>query len=211
MKKNVAVLFLLAFVVSSVVCFTGCRSDEVTSSQTSGAEGIYTPTTEDQRDDEVCEHILKETVQKEPMHGVNGIKIISCSNCDFFELGEIPALPDVFDAHVNNKTSFVYEDPNTGKKECVVALDFDITNISNDKTIKYIKGDLSILGKNFIFKLECEFDAISISPGETLNMNDLGFSFDYASLPTDIERKVYDAKFEDLTFSFKPWTVTVDS
>jgi len=211
MKKNVSIVLLVALVISIFVSFTGCGGGMIDTSQTFGSENDGTNETEEETEENVCNHVLKESIYKEPMHGVNGIKVISCANCDFFEYVAIPALPDVFELCVNDKLSYVHEDPDTHKKECVVVFDIDITNISDDKTIKYISGNLIITGINGIFNLKCEFSDISISPKETKNINNLGFSFDYASLPTDIERRVYDAAFTELKFTFDPSEVVVNN
>jgi len=153
----------------------------------------------------VCEHNYVEVSRKEPSYGIEGSIMLSCTRCYNLESKKIPELPPVVEIEVKDKITAVQEkepfDGTDASKECVVAFVLDIKNIS-DKTIEKICGDLVIQGAGCILTVECEFADLSLAGQTTKNDYLCGYTFDYVSLPTDPERKVYDAEYADLTIFF---------
>ena len=198
MKKILIMILCSATLFLCVSCSsTGLNtSDTVSESASIVSDNISTV------DSKPCLHIYKEEIYKEPNYGVNGIKIKYCTLCGDTEHVAVPALPEIFEITVKNKTVFDRDD------KSYVLFDIEIKNTS-DKTIKSISGTLSVLPPNCILELICDFEDLSLQPYSTTTVSTGGYSFDSTSSDT-VEKKVYDADFENIRFSFSPTDVVVE-
>lgn len=200
MKK--ILVFVLCFALA-VLC-AACSSANINTSDTeidtmeTHSDNLSATETET----EPCQHVFKEEIYKEPNYGVDGVMIKYCTVCHEIEYLAVPALPDIFEITVKNKTV------STQGNECYVLFDIEIKNIS-DKKIEFISGNLSVMPPDCILELMCEFDNLSLEPYSTTRISSFGYSFDSTLSPDTVERKVCDAEFENIKFHFFPSDVVV--
>lgn len=199
MEKIFALILCLTFVLSLPACSSNGTPSPNKDDETSD---VFTPTTST-LDTEPCQHIFKEEVYKEPGYGVDGMKIKACTVCNEIEYIAVPALPDIFELTVTNKTV------STQGSECYVSFDIEIKNIS-DKKIKSISGTLTAMPPDCILELLCDFDDLSLEPYSTIQISSYGYSFDYDPSSNTVEKKVHDAEFENIKFYFSPSNVVVE-
>ena len=193
MPKILLVTLCLILVLSLCAC-----SAEISSSTNTTDTVANNSTIEEELETESgCEHTFKEEVQKEADYGVEGYKIKFCTKCHETEYIKIPALESIFEVTVKSMNTYMQE--NTGH----VVFAIEIKNIS-DKKITSISGNLSIMPPDCILELSCNFDEISIEPHSTVLLDSFGYTFEYDSTNDIVEKKVYEADFENINFYFTP-------
>ena len=149
-----------------------------------------------------CKHEYDEEITKEPGYGYDGILVKMCTICSDVQYEAIPALPDIFELKVTDKST-----SETSEGHCVL-FDIEITNTS-DKKIESIKGTLSVMPKDCINELKCEFDDLNLEPHSTKKIESYGYVFDYDKESEEVSRKVYNADFDSMKFSFTPTEVKI--
>ncbi|MBE6784361.1 MAG: hypothetical protein E7536_10180 [Ruminococcaceae bacterium] len=156
-----------------------------------------------------CEHTYEETIYNEAGYGITGKKGFSCTKCHDYYTEDIPALPSIFNVHVTNKESDTYSYEENGKSftKNVIIFYISIENTS-DKTIEQIEGTLVIDCNGSELRLESVFDEIPIEPYSTTDIGAYVCDYDpELYLLYSYEEKIYNAEYEDLTFSFEPTKV----
>ena len=206
MKK--IIIFLLCTIMT--FCATACL-DSATSNKSTTVKTTSNDTQAELPEDEnkECDHTWVEGVYKAPSYGIPGSNYIHCTLCGDYDLVATPALPSIVEISVKDKRTAVEDISSDGSKKCWVLLTIEIKNIS-DLEIKNLSGSLVITGMGGIFNLDCGFDQLDLAAHDTITYTDYGFSFDYNSLPTDINRKVYDTPYEELVFNFSLSTITAE-
>ncbi len=195
-------IFSLVVCVALIFSLCACSSNSL---ETSLEEEIESDSivSEVEESETVCEHTFKEEVQKEAGYGVDGYKVKYCTKCQETEYIAIPALQEIFEVTVEDKVGVM--DDESG----VVVFEIVIKNIS-DKKISSISGTLTIMPPDGILELLCDFDDIELEPYASITLDDYGYTFEYDATKDTVEKKVYEADFEDLTFSFKPSKVVAE-
>ena len=193
--KNLLFLILTIFLL--LFAFSSCDNSEQPGENENPSEE-----TVDESDD-ICEHILTESVYKPAKPGINGIMYISCNNCDFSELKEIPALPAAFELTVTNKSTAEYEN------EQYICFDIQIKNIS-EQTIESISGSLHAVGSKILI-ISCNFDNLNLAVGETKILNQYGVKVDNSSQFAAVSKYIYDTPFEDLKFLFEATDIIISN
>ena len=207
MKKIIIFILCTIMTFCATACVGSATSNKSTTVKTtSGDTQAELP---EEEEEEECEHAWVESVYKAPNYGIPGANTIHCSLCGDFDLVQTPALPNIVEISVKDKQTAIEEIGSDGSKKCWVLLTMEIKNIS-DLEIKNLSGNLVITGMGGIFSLDCSFDQLNLAAHDTITYTDYGFSFDYNSLPTDIDRKVYDTPYEELRFNFSLSTITAE-
>jgi len=202
MKKIIAFVLCAAFMLMMV----SCRDTTKPSSDDEAEE--RTEAEETEAEETECAHEYEETVYKEAGYGYNGMNVKSCTLCGNIEYVEVPALPDVLELTVTDKKEASREN-DEGIEERAVYFDIEIENIS-DKKIESVEGILSAIVSNGIMEITCDFGEVSIEAGETIEISGYGYSFEYDPDLKSVDQKVYDADFEDISFSFSPTEIVVE-
>ena len=201
MKK--VILFILAITIS--LCTTSC-ANERTEPETTNT------TTEATETETTCNHESTEYIQKEAGYGVHGMKYVYCKNCKDSTIEEIPALPSIFTLEVKNKSTYTSETSSAIDSDesdnAFVLFDIEFNNTS-DKTIEKISGTLTVMYKNVMLQLSCDFEDINLKGNSTKMINSYGFDLDLYSEDDSVSQKIYNADFEDLSFFFEPSEVII--
>ena len=203
MKKRLTIIvsvILVIFVVVVGVSFLQKRAkkrvDDIINNANPTKESTTTSTTSTTTTTkQTCNHNLVDTVYKEAKPGLNGIIHSACTKCDFFELKEIPPLPDAFELTIVDK--YTHQD----EQYKYILFDVQIKNVS-DKTISMIEGNLTVIGTHLVVIL-CEFNDLSIAPGETVTLTGYNVKFDPEDSKNTYFSGVYDTPFEEMTFEFE--------
>lgn len=149
-KKILAFILSLIFVLSIAACSSEDTNSSAQEAQTSEISTDDTSAS----DTEICQHVYKEEFYKEAGYGVDGIMIKVCTICTESEMLPTPALPEIFELKVLDKTVTSLEN------ECYVLFDIEIKNIA-DKKIESISGKISIMPPDCILELVCDFDDLA--------------------------------------------------
>lgn len=197
MKKIIALILCLTAVLSLCACsFGGTAEPENDAETTEVVTDAVTEATEKE-----CEHEYKEEVYKNPGYGVKGSNVKICTLCGDFKTVEVPALPDVIELNVIDKSKFVQGN------EYVVTLEVEIKNIS-DKKIESVSGQITAMTSCMLI-LTCDFDDLALEAYDTATLN-VSYTFDDTKSENSPERKIYDADFESIKFIFEPSEVVVE-
>lgn len=200
MKKRLTIIIsviLVVFVAIAGVSFLQKRAKKRVDDMINNTNPteISTSTTSTTTTKKECKHNLVETVYKEAKPGLKGIIYSACTKCDFFELKEIPPLPDAFELTIVDK--YTHRD----EQYKYILFDVQIKNVS-DKTISMIKGNLTVIG-TYLVVILCEFNDLNIAPGETITLTGYNVHFDPEDSKNTYFNGVYDTPFEEIMFEFE--------
>lgn len=197
MRKIIALILCLTVVFSLCACsFGGNAEPENDTETTQVVTDAVTEATEKE-----CEHVYKEEVYKKPGYGVKGANVKTCTLCGDFKMVEVPALPDVIELNVLDKTELMQGN------EYVVTLEVEIKNIS-DKKIESVSGQITAM-TSCMLVLTCDFDDLALEAYDTAMLS-VSYTFDDTESENSPERKIYDADFESIKFIFEPTEVVAE-
>jgi len=196
--KRISALILCLIVMLS---FSACSSSDTNTDHKD--EEVSVSSSSETVSPEPCQHVFKEEVYKEPGYGVKGINVKYCTICKESDYIEVPALPEIFELTVMDKSE------HAGTEESYVNFNIEIKNTS-DKKIKSISGVLSVMPADCILEVTCNFNNLSLDAYSSVLLGCKAYSFENTLDFDTVEQKVYNADFENLTFSFSPTEVIVE-
>ncbi len=151
--------------------------------------------------EEICDHVLTESIYKEADYGIKGAIYVSCSKCDYSELKEIPALPPAFECTVLDKVAM-----NDEKGE-YIAFDIVLTNTC-DFEIDKLSGTLHIVGSKILL-LKISFEDLDLAAGQTTELTVYTEHLDNTDPLYSVSKSIFDTPFEKLKFQFETTDISV--